>query len=202
MAYQPGVPTGSVPLNQDYLNIQGNFTSLNNQFNEDHVDLTNTAPSPHNGYHKSVHLVPASTTTTNPPNNQPVVAPATTAGYGQVFDAEINDGLNTDTALYFLSGGGRLSQLTRNIQPLAAASGYTFLPGGLLFQWGTGSANGNTPFNIAFTAVYNVTVTPDGSLGVSPAPAIQSITIGSPGSFVSKNSANQAYTFFWTAIGK
>lgn len=143
MAYQPGIPTGTVPFNQDYLNIQGNFTSLNSQFNEDHVPLTNTSGSPPNGYHTNVHLVPPSTTATNPPNNQPIVAPTTTPGYGQLFAPEINDGLNTDEALYFLSGGGRLTQLTRNIQPLAANSGYTFLPGGLLIQWGTATFTGS-----------------------------------------------------------
>jgi hypothetical protein len=209
MAYQPGIPTGTVPLNQDYLNLQGNFSSLDAQWKVDHVPLTNTGgvpPAGDNGYHTFVHLVPFSTTTTNPTKNQPVVAPAATAGYGQLFGAEINDGINTDQALYYLSGGNRLTQLTRNVQPVTAPNGYTFLPGGLLFQWGassTGPTPGTTPtsFNIAFTSVYNVTVTPNGSLGVSPTPGLKSVTIGTPGSFIINNSSNQVFTFLWTAIG-
>src|SRR5882724_9133933 len=164
MAYQSGIPTGSVPLNQDYLNIQGNFSSLATQFNEDHVPLTSTSGTPPNGYHKSIHLVPASTTTTNPPNNQPVITPVATVGYGQVFDAEINDGLNTDTALYFLSGGNRLTQLTRNIQPVNSQNGYTSIPGGLVLQWGlTASSNASfldVTFPIVFpNSVYNIQLT-------------------------------------------
>src|SRR5882757_6313099 len=115
-SYQPGIPTGSVPLNQDYLNIQGNFTSLNTSFSVDHSPLT-TATSPPNGYHTFVHLVPFSNTVTNPTTNQPVVAPSPNTGYGQLFGAQINDGLATDTALYHLTGGGLLQQLTRNIAP-------------------------------------------------------------------------------------
>ena len=36
MSYQPGIPTGFIGLNEDYLNIQNNFTELNTQFSVDH----------------------------------------------------------------------------------------------------------------------------------------------------------------------
>lgn len=136
--YQPGVPTGTVPLNQDYLNLQGNFTQLNTVYNGDHSALTGTLPPGGTaGYHVNIHQVPFSTTSTNPPNNQPVTAPTNTPGYGQIFQAQINDGIVADEALYFLSGGNRLSQLTRNFQPTSAQNGFSFLPGGLIIQWGT-----------------------------------------------------------------
>lgn len=158
--YQPNIPTGTVDLDKDYLNLQGNFQQLNIAYGVDHVpfsDTSGTFPSGITGIHQSVHLNPVSTTTTNPPNNQPVVAPATTAGFGQVFSSEINDGINVDTALYFLTGGGRLQQLTRNFAPVAAQNGYTFLPGGFILQWaqftvatGSGTRNFATAGNIAF----------------------------------------------------
>jgi hypothetical protein len=161
MAYQPNVPTGTVPLNQDYANLQGNFSSLDSQWKVDHVPLTNTSgvpPAGDNGYHTFVHFVPFSTPSSVPPSTQPVVpgvsGPSATPGFGQLFGVTVADGQNTDSSLYYLSSGGRLTQLTRNIQPLAASPGYTFLPGGLIFQWGVtvSSGTGNISFPIPFTA--------------------------------------------------
>lgn len=62
-------------------------------------------------------------------------------------------------------------QLTSSVTPLAAANGYTFLPGGILLQWGTATFPGSpvgyvdVTFSRAFSlAPWNVTA----SLGVSP----------------------------------
>jgi len=162
MTYNPGVPTGSIPLNQDYLNLQANFTQINSQFLIDHVPLTSTSGIPPNGYHKAIHLVPVSTTASNPPNNQPINGYTATPGYGQIFDATINDGINTDQALFFLTGANRLMQLTRNFVPVASANGYTYLAGGLILQWGNFNPNISTvvTFPIAFPAnVFNIQLT-------------------------------------------
>ncbi len=140
MTYQPGIPTGSVPLNQDYVNLQTNFGQLNTQFLVDHVPLTSTSGTPPNGYHTKIHMVPPSTPSSNPPSNYPPNGYTATAGYGQVFAPTTNDGINTDQTLFFLTGGNRLLQLTRNFVPVASANGYTFLPGGLILQWGTVTA--------------------------------------------------------------
>lgn len=204
MAYQPGIPTGSVGLNQDYLNVQENFGSLNTQWLVDHVPLTDTSGTPPNGYHTFVHLVPFSTPTTNPPNNYPIVTgvngPNATAGYGQLFGATVNDGQATDSSLYYLSGGGLLTQLTRNIQPLAATNGYTYLPGGLLLQWGV-HLNNVVPFNIAFSAVFSVNVTST-SKAITTPPAVIAITLGTPGSFTCQDNGGDSFNIYWIAIGK
>lgn len=139
--YQPGIPTGTVPLNVDYQNLQDNFTQLNNVYTIDHLPFTNSTGQM--GYHTAIHLVPVSTTTTNTPNNQPINGYTSTPGYGQLFSAQINDGIVTDEALYFLSGGNRLTQLTRNLTPVASSIGYTSIPGGLILQWGF--VNGTHP---------------------------------------------------------
>ncbi len=143
--YQPSVPTGIVNLDQDYVNIQENFEQANIVFNVDHVpfdDVTNQK-----GYHKSIHFNPVSTTTTNAPNNVPPNnIPATVAGYGQLFSAQLNDGNSADTALFWLTGGNILTQLTGNFLPKTSGfNGYTFLPGpaagatnsgAIILQWG------------------------------------------------------------------
>ncbi len=209
MAYQPNIPTGSVPLNQDYLSIKGNFQELNTQFLVDHVPLTDTSGIPPNGYHTFVHLVPFTTPTSVPPSAQPVVTgvsgPAATAGFGQLFTVEVADGFSTDSSLYFLSGGGLLTQLTRNFQPLAvAAAGYTFLPGGLLLQWGTDTkfTGGTTTFPKAFTAAaFAVVLTPTGvtpSANGIPAAVNKTSTGFNIGN---ATGLTQSYTYQWMAIG-
>lgn len=211
--YQPGIPTGTVPLNQDYLNLQGNFTQLNTVYNGDHSALTGTLPPGGTaGYHVNIHQVPFSTTSTNPPNNQPVSAPTNTPGYGQIFQAQINDGIVSDEALYFLSGGNRLTQLTRNFQPSINANGSTFLPGGLIFQWGIKNSSivGTITFstespgkNIAFPNNCFSVWTQLFQTGVLTN-KVDSVTveIANPTNFTYAVSVNGTYQgFFWFAIG-
>jgi hypothetical protein len=153
--YNPLVPTGTVPLNIDYQNLQGNFATLNTIYNTDHVPLTDTSAS--KGYHNTIHSVPFSTTSSNPPNNQPVAKPTSVVGVSEIFTAIINDGISTASALYFQSDTGLVSQLTRNFNPFLHTNGYTYLPGGIILQWGkktTGSTSGTINFNssnISFT---------------------------------------------------
>lgn len=131
--YQPGIPTGTVDLDQDYQNLQNNFQQLDTTFAVDHVAFS---VSENNGSHRAVHMVPVSTTLSNPPRNQPINGYVATPGLGQIFDAQINDGIDTDEALFFLSGGNKLDQLTRNFVPVAATTGATYLPGGIIVAWG------------------------------------------------------------------
>jgi hypothetical protein len=219
MSYQPGIPTGSIPLNQDYLNIQQNFTQINDQWEEDHVPLTSTSGIPPNGYHTAIHLVPVSTPTSNPPNNQPINGYTATPGYGQIFDATINDGINTDTALYFLTGNGGLQQLTRNFVPRASANGFTFLPGGLILQWGivttafssSASKTGTVTFsteNMAFpNACFSVLFTMIGNSSSGQTIQLDSETIPNPTKtgfvwrFTQAPNGTSYTGFYWTAVG-
>ncbi len=157
MTYQPNIPTGLVQLDEDYQNIQDNFAQLNTQFNVDHVPLTSTSGTPPNGYHTRVHLVPANT-------------PGTTNNYGQLYSKVVNDGYATDTLLFWKTGpamgSGLPLQLTSNVLPSATNDGYTFLPGGLILQWGFNASPGGfvdvtlpIPFKnnfFAATAVYKI----------------------------------------------
>ncbi len=202
MAYQPNIPSGIIPLNQDFNNLRGNFQSINTQFLVDHVPLTDTSGTPPNGYHTVLHLVPFATNPPTAPPNYPVVAgvngPTATVGYGQLFDVTVDDGRTTDQSLYYLSGGNRLTQLTRNIQPLAARPGYTFLPGGLLLQWGVtvSSGTGVITFPIAFTAG---TFLPVVTLGPASGPGVTLVVSTSAASFVI-NQVNIGT--YWMAIGQ
>lgn len=214
MSYQPGIPTGSVPLNQDYLNLRRNFTALNNIFSQDHTPL----PSNSNiGYHQSVHLVSQSTTTSNPPNNFPPVTPTVVTNVGQLFSASVNDGYNTGTALFYLTGAGNLKQLTSNFTPKVSRNGYTFLPGGITYQWGIVPipqnaskqviavlfATSNRDFaNNCFNIQTSLITRMSGSSSSNNTIAVQGGTVSKTGFTAIFNGEEGTYRFFaWTAIG-
>jgi|SRR6478609_2565794 len=170
MTYQPGIPTGNVKLSIDYSALQTNFQQLDTQFSVDHIPFSSTTGSPPNGYHQSIHYNPQSTTVTNAPNNYtsaaqyPQGVPATTAGFGQLFSSQVNDSISTDTGLYWLSGNGLQVAMTRNFVPSHATSGSTFLPGGLILQWGTKAVTTNAAGTTltwprAFTTFYAAQLT-------------------------------------------
>ncbi len=212
MTYQPGIPTGSIPLNQDYLNIQQNFNQINIQFPVDHVPLTSTSGSPPNGYHTVIHLVPQN-------------APPPTVGYGQILNNTGNDGFNTDQTLFFQSGNGLLLQLTRNFQPILNTNGSTFMGGGLVIQWGivNGTHGGDNHFNsgdsgtVTFAtanksfpnACFGIMIQPLYTAGNAPASssaATFSVANNYTGlsfswTFSTSNSSTSYTRFFWVAIG-
>ncbi len=198
MAYQPGIPTGSVPLNQDYLNIQGNFGSLNTQFNEDHVPLTSTSGIPPNGYHKAVHLVPQ-------------LPPVATPGYGELYCRTTNDGYSTAEQLFyqFVNASAVTINIgmTRNFAPLVATNGYTFLPGGMVLQWGQAaskSVGSAIAFNMPFTSgPFSITLTPyNFGYDANSHGAPSAIGATTTQFFISNGTAQAStYDLYWMAIG-
>jgi len=150
--YNPLVPTGTIPLNLDYKNLQKNFNQIDITYGVDHVPLTN--PDPINGYHKTIHSVPFSTAGVAPANatNQPVVAPTSVVGVSEIFTAIINDGINTASSLYHQTDTGILQQLTRNFLPTSGVkNGYTFVPGGFIIQWGEVASTASVPTPLTFS---------------------------------------------------
>ena len=206
--FNPNVPTGLVNLDQDYKNLQLNFNQINNTYATDHVALTEASgliPAGSGGAHKVVHMTSFSTLASNPPNNQPVASPAAVGLMGELFIAQINDGINSDEALYYKSGGGRLTQFTRNFQPSISTSGYTFLPGGLILQYGSALtlAGGNTPvtFNASapFTNIFTVNVTRNQNSVSTTVCGVASVI---PTGFTFTDSSGAVgSTFYWIALG-
>jgi hypothetical protein len=142
MTYNPGVPTGTIPLNQDFQNLQDNFTAIDNYIARNHVAFSSNTPQ--SGYHTAIAMVPAA-------------APSTIAGFGQIYSTKVNDGYADDESLFYKTGesGGIAITLTRNFLPLAAANGYTFIPGGLIIQWGVVNSPASTGTVLFTTANKN-----------------------------------------------
>ncbi len=68
--YQPGIPTGTVNLDVDYLNLQGNFQQANIVYGQDHYPFDNATPN--QGFHNLVTTPPV---VNNPPDALPPATP-------------------------------------------------------------------------------------------------------------------------------
>jgi len=82
----------------------------------------------------------------------------------------------------------------------AAANGYTYLPNGLLLQWGTSTANstvGSITFPIVFpTNCFSLTLTPNGQILV-----LSAVPTTTGCSAVRNINSATTQQFFWMAIG-
>ena len=128
--YQPGIPTGTVKFNQDYLNVQKNFQQLETSFGKNHIPLSVTA---NNGKHTFIEMV----------NNAGIPAGLsaaegtlyTKAATGsQLFyspDASTNEYKMTNVLASKFSTFG-----TSTPYATGMLGGWTFLPGGMILNYG------------------------------------------------------------------
>lgn len=206
--FTPSIPAAGHTLATDQPLMLANFTYLNASLGVDHNVTENTSGT-NDGYHTDIHLIPQS-------------APSQIAGIGQLW-AETIDG---DQELYYQSGNGIISQLTAaNITPSPNPNGYSYLPGGIIIQWGfkngthsggqhTFSAgdSGSITFPIPFTSAvftinanlsYNSTTAGTPSSGSGEVVAFDTSTLSSlTGATYFIAGSGGSYTrFFWTAIG-
>ncbi len=148
MTYNPAIPQPNDLLSDSQGDILQNFSSANTSFGINHYAFDNATVN--NGKHKFVGM--------------PVLAaaPTTAAGEGALYFKTAGAG----SALFMVrdNNAGTEVQLTSssvgNVQ--AAANGWTWLPGGLLLQWGSFNPNLSTAvaFPVAFTTVpYSVVLT-------------------------------------------
>ena len=135
----PNNPSTDVP------DMKTNCNSINSILAVDHVSFN----AANGGFHNVIHFT------------QQVSDPAADGSHGQLYTKLVTNYSNSDTALFFETGGGRIFQLTTNpgvagVIPQNPSSGYSFLPGGFLIQYGFASSNVASPnlsvnFPIAFT---------------------------------------------------
>lgn len=130
---------------RDY--IRENMNLLRNTIGRNHVDVNDVNYGKHNF---SEYI------------DQGVSTPAIVAGecatYGRSFGGVTQLTFTQDAT-------GNVYQLTRaipaSVATFAQATGWTFLPGGLLLQYGTGAATGGTTpvvFPVTFTTLYSITL--------------------------------------------
>jgi hypothetical protein len=173
-----------------------NFQNIAGFLAVDHV----AAGAVNAGYHDVIHMV------IDPGD----VNPTPIASIGQLYVKQITSAGNPDEALFYESGGGRVTQLTTNLGSggntyLAATNGYTTLPGGLIFQWGYQASSGgvvNVTLPIVFpNNVFNIQATMNRNS--SNVDVIYAITPPTMAAFsvIQFRDTSSGNPFYWTAIG-
>lgn len=192
--YQPGIPTGTVPLNIDYQNLQDNFTQSNNVYTIDHLPFTNATAQL--GFHTVVHLLNQSA--------DPVNVPSATAGQIYAKVASIPPG--GDHQLFYKTANGGVEQISGSS---ALQNGFGWFSG-ILMQWGLSNVNFlGSPTNISFAQTFpnNVFVITIGCIntqGNSPSENnvyVKSGTVTTSGFTVTNSSSGGLPQIYWMAIG-
>lgn len=202
--FTTGYPPDGSSLGQTKATIRNNLDGTFLTLAVDHINNNGSPGAKPAGYHKVIHSVPQASN------------PAPVAGYGQLFCKTVNSFTN-DQALFWETGAGIVQQLTTNITPTANTNGYTFLPGGLILQWGFRSvtsgawpSNTNTALNFTAQVPANVNFqsncfavwTTNSGTGTSQGQVeiASKSTTGFVWRFTGSSSATEN-GFFWWAIG-
>jgi len=194
--YVGNIPLSSHNPSVDQIGMQTNNNSIANLIDVDHSGFN----QPNGGYHTVIHLLPE------------VADPVVVGGVGELYIKQIAS-INNDEALFYQSGGGRNYQLTMNLTPqIGAPNGYSFLPGGILMQWGTININDvGTKTTVTFPQTFtnapvNISITPINSSG-SSSPSVNNVYVDSTFPVtttqfrVSNTSSGQLTSIYWMAIG-
>ena len=155
MAFTRNRPTASELLSDSQGLIRDNFNSSDDSFGIDHFKFSDSTAA--NGAHKQAQIKNQVTINGVIPvgligNGYETIYSSATAGAGE---------------LWFVRGASATGiQLTGPGVPTASTNGFTFLPGGILLQWGedTLPSSSTVTFPIAFpNNAFNVILTLNGS---------------------------------------
>lgn len=144
------LPNAGQSLGQTRADIRENFNIIQDSFGRNHVGLNDGTPG-NRGKHNFCTFVAQGSTPT------PRIA-----GESYLFSRTFN---GVEELAFCPNVVGNVYQLTRTIAAstasFAQATGWTFLPGGLLLQYGTGVSTGATTavvFPVTFTTLYSITL--------------------------------------------
>lgn len=176
--YTPNMPVATNFPSNDQPLMNQNSQYLNAFGNKDH-NLSQNSANVNDGYHKQV------TFNTN----------HATTGFASGVSVLYANTANGQSQMFYNNASGNIQMtVVKASVPTVSGNGCSFLPGGILIQWGLGT-NGAT-FPVAFTTLYSVTATPTGFLSSNPA-----VTAVSTTAFTFANAGGQAFNNYWMAIG-
>jgi len=191
-SYTPGYPPDGSSLGQTKASIRNNLDGTFQTLSVDHINNNGQPGSNPAGYHNVIHVVPQGSN------------PGAVTGFGQLFSKTVNS-FTSDEALFWETGSGLVQQLTVNLTPSATTNGYTFLPGGIIMQWGqstSSSATQTVTFPVAFpTNCFNVQVTNTSSSTTASGSNVLYSSGFSKTGFTFKYAGSSINGFFWFAIG-
>lgn len=143
----------------DQPNMRINTNSISGIIGQDHVGFTFV----NGGYHNVIHF------------NTQGADPVAVATIGELYTKSSTFNATTDAGLFYENGAGVVTQILApaNTNPSAAlagpqsiSNGYTFLPGGIIIQFGNAAIVAGSPsttpvvFTIPFTNVFMVMAQP------------------------------------------
>lgn len=124
--YNNAIPGPNDLLSQSQSDIQVNFASIQSLVDIDHVDFANANA----GKHQAVHYVTQAVLPTTVGAEMSIFcAPSVATGGGYSLFVQQQNKVAGANAIEFTGG-------------VFAASGYTYLPSGIIMQWGTGTTVG------------------------------------------------------------
>lgn len=188
MSYNPSIPLADDLMSESQGQILTNFGQLNTIFDQDHVTYDDVTAVNRGKHNQSTY--PDSSSDPNPALNELALYSKDVGGNSRLFLQQENSG-----TVIQLSG----------IDPLIAVAGFTFLPGGVLLQWGkevSPGTSGTVTLPVAFpTTVFSINFgvirtssTSDQNVYVDDA-----FAIGLSDFHYTSTSSNN--DFFWSAIG-
>ena len=197
MSFTPSIPQSGQTLGQTQQSVQNNFTNYNNVVSQDHVSPNSTGQGKHN---KSTYKEQGS---------DPVTIADELAAYAKAVSGISQLFLRPESA----GTPVQMSRLDTGASTANAdnSNGWTFLPGGLIFQWGYGQFAGTASAVIITFATSNISF-PNYCYGVWP------IGIGFSNVFAVDSVTKLGFTadrypatgsgigadqnFYWIALGK
>lgn len=188
-SYNPNIPQPTDKLKNSQPQILNNFSSANTSFGVNHFAFDNATLN--NGKHNFVELV-----------ERTVIPPGLVTGEETLYSKVVS----AEGQMFFTRGSSAVEiQMTGPGDPIVSQNGKTFLPGGILMQWGTvlNVVDGTTvTFPVAFTTVYVAVATGQSASSQASYLSIRTGTITVAG-FTFEASGSDAFSSAdWIAIGK
>lgn len=194
MTFNPNIPSGGQTISSTTVPIQTNFNVANTAFGIDHVPFITAT---NQGRHNKATLI------------QQPSDPAAVSLCDILYTKSVSYGApysDTKNELFLrrASGDGSTIIQMSTRDPIASTNGASFLPGGVIIQWGqtsfVGSSNPAITFPEAFpNNPFSVQITIQNS---NPAvPNAWRITSLSASGFVANVQVTGATTMYWMAIG-
>src|SRR5271154_762300 len=187
-----GIPAVNNNPSSDQPDMQTNFNSINNWVNVDHIGF-NTSPT--GGYHNVVHITQA-------PGNAdpPLISTA-----GQLYTKTIAGNIQ----LFYESTSGVVSRLSPTGPGYLNGSteGYTYLLGGIIFQYGyvmDPGSFGEVTFPLPFpTGPISIILTQQGPIGSATGvfPTVSDSIEPTKTTFNYRGVFSSASFLYWIAIG-
>lgn len=188
MTYNPNIPNATDRPSQSQDQLKTNFQQLNFVFEEDHVPF-DAAIIGDRGKHKFVTL-----------QRQPI--DNITNGNDTSLYAKLAGGISQ--LFWRYQNNGTVVQLSISQAPIPNQNGYTWLPGGMMLQWGleVGATNTNTiSFNIPFSGdAYNVQLTSNRNTNTGISVIVKQGSVDANG-FIYLSDATGPHNLYWMAIG-